>query len=63
MACRVKQEGEAVYTVEPRGFWSSVSHKDLMAAVLELSRTYRIVSVVRSWDWWEAKYLVVVEKK
>lgn len=64
MAYRVKSEGNNVFTVEPKGFWSSVSYRDLICALSELSpNTHRIVSVTRCFDWGTVRYLVVVEER
>lgn len=63
MAYRIKSEGNNVFTIEPKRFWSFMSYRDLVCALTELSNGYRVVSVTHYFDWRCTRYLVVVEEK
>lgn len=63
MRCKVERKSDSLMLVSKLHWWSdSLSPKDVLAALTEISKDNKIVSVCRL-SGWTTQYLVVVEKK
>jgi len=60
---RVEQVSDTMRLIRPKHWWQDLAYRDVLAALVELSQDYRVLSVANIGSGLSGKFLVVIDAK